>query len=320
MTGSYKPGLIAIDANSLGYYHHNGARLRAGKKEVQAIFGFIRALSDYCARYPNHMVVVLWDGHAQWRYDLLPETADHCGYKGGRDDDPKQAAMRQAYREIRPEIQEACRLLGIRQISCPTAEADDLAKLLIDQSEKKGCHNVVVTGDGDWLQLVSNLTELYNIRTTDRVRLSNFKALTGYESPRAFVEGKCLMGDTSDKVPGVGKIGEARAAEVLAEFGSIANLLKRGRSEDISKWPKYLRDFVTDAKGGLAILKRNLKLMDLSRTVRPDPNSIVVDHGTPDLAALRAFFEERRFESFLLGFHGFVRVFPAYRNITEVAV
>lgn len=54
--------------------------------------------------------------------------------------------------------------------------------------------------------------------------------------------------------------------------------------------------------------------------MRPDPNSIVVDHGTPDLAALRAFFEERRFESFLLGFDSFVRVFPAYRNITEVAV
>lgn len=315
MTSPNKPGVVLIDGNSLGYYHHNGARLRAGGKETQAIFGFMRSLSDYVNRYPRHMVIVLWDGHAQWRYDLLPETADHCGYKGGRDDDPKQAAMRQAYREARPEIQEACRLLGIRQISCPTAEADDLAALLIEQSEKKGCRNVVITGDGDWYQLVSDLTELYNIRTTDRVRMDNFKALTGYESPRAFVEGKCLMGDTSDKVPGVGMIGEGRAAEVLAEFGSIANLIKRGRSEDISKWPKYLRDFVTDAKGGLSILKRNLKLMDLSRTPRPDSNSIVVDHGTPDIDALRRFCEERRFESFLLGFEHFVASFPAYKHM-----
>lgn len=318
MTSTFKPGLILIDGNSLGYHHHNSTKLRAGTKETQAVFGFMRSLSDYAARYPRHMIVVLWDGHAQWRYDLLPVTADHCGYKGGRDDDPKQAAMRQAYREARPEIQEACRLLGIRQVSCKTAEADDLAALLVEQSEKKGCSNVLITGDGDWYQLVSDLTELYNIRTTDRVRTGNFKALTGYETPRAFVEGKCLMGDTSDKVPGVGMIGEGRAAEVIAEFGSVANLIKRGRSEDISKWPKYLRDFVTDAKGGFAILKRNMALMDLSRTRRPEPGSIEVDHGTPDIAALRRFCEERRFESFLLGFDSFVRVFPAYRNITEV--
>lgn len=315
MTSPYKPGVVLIDGNSLGYHHHNGPKLRAGGKETQAVFGVMRSLSDYVNRYPRHMVIVLWDGHAQWRYDLLPVTADHCGYKGNRDDDPKQAAMRQAYREIRPEIQEACRLLGVRQITCATAEADDLAALLIEQSEKNGCRNVVITGDGDWYQFVSDMTELYNIRTTDRVRMSNFKALTGYETPRAFVEGKCLMGDTSDKVPGVGMIGEGRAAEVLAEFGSIANLIKRGRSEDISKWPKYLRDFVTDAKGGLSILKRNLKLMDLSRTPRPDPNSIVVDHGTPDIDALRRFCEERRFESFLLGFEHFVASFPAYKHM-----
>lgn len=315
MTSPYKPGVALVDGNSLGYFHHNGAKLRAGGKETQAIFGFMRSLSDYVNRYPRHMIIVLWDGHAQWRYDLLPETADHCGYKGGRDDDPKQAAMRQAYREIRPEIQQACRLLGIRQISCPTAEADDLGALLVRQAEEKGCRNVVITGDGDWYQFVSDLTELYNIRTTDRVRMGNFKALTGYETSRAFVEGKCLMGDASDKVPGVGMIGEGRAAEVLAEFGSIANLIKRGRSEDISKWPKYLRDFVTDAKGGLGILKRNLKLMDLSRTPRPDPNSIIVDHGTPDIDALRQFCEERRFESFLLGFEQFVSSFPAYKHM-----
>lgn len=315
MKNRYPPGLVVIDGNSLGYYHHNGAKLRAGKVETQAIFGFMRALSDFVTDYPGYMIVVLWDGHAQWRYDLLPPTADHPGYKGGRDDDPKQAAMRQAYREIRPEIQEACRLLGIRQISCPTAEADDLAALLIEQSEKKGCANVLVTGDGDWYQLVSDKTQLYNLRTTDYIRLDNFKAKTGYVTPRAFVEGKCLMGDGSDKVPGVGMIGEDRAALILAEFGSIAALLRASKTEDMSERPKYLRDFVTNAKGGFQALKRNIALMDLSKTPRPAPGSIVVDHGTPNVEALRKFCEKYRFESFLMGFEHFVAGFPAYKGV-----
>lgn len=311
-----KPGFVLIDGNSAGYYYHNGAKLRTKSgQETQAIFGFVKMLADLAQKYPYHTLVVLWDGHAQWRYDLLPETADHCGYKGGRDKDPKQAAMREAYREIRPEIQRACALLGVWQMSCPTAEADDLAQFVITRAEADGRSSVVVTGDGDWYQMVSNLTTLRNIRTGDIVTPKNFFDLTGYRSARAFVEGKCLMGDSSDKVPGVGMIGEDRAALVLAEFGSVTNLIKRGRSEDISKWPKYLRDFVTNTKGGLQAFKRNLQLMDLSRAQRPASGTVVTNKGNPDFDALREFFEAYWFESFLLNLPYFARLFPAYRHI-----
>lgn len=313
-----KPGFVLIDGNSWGYYYHNGTKLRTKSgKETQAIYGFMRGLADVAQRHPRHTIIVLWDGHAQWRYDLLPATADHCGYKGERNKDPKQAAMREAYREIRPEIQQACRLLGVRQMSCATAEADDLAQLVVSRAEADGLSNIVSTGDGDWYQFVSELTRLDNVRTGDIVTAKNFFDLTGYRSARAFVEGKCLMGDASDKVPGVGMIGEDRAPLVLAEFGSVANLIKRGRSEDISKWPKYLRDFVTNAKGGLNAFKRNLQLMDLSRTQRPASGTIVTDKGTPDIDALRTFCEAYWFESFLLNLPHFAGHFPAYRNLKE---
>lgn len=316
MSQPLKPGFVVIDANSLGYFHHNGKKLRTkAGKETQGIFGFMRSLSEYQERWPRHTLIVLWDGHAQWRYDLLPKTEDHCGYKGERDKDPTQAAMRQAYKEIRPDIQKACRLLGVRQMVADDAEADDLAQMVVERSEADNRHTVVVTGDGDWLQLVSEKTELYNIRTHDRITHKNFYDETGYKNARAFVEGKCLAGDASDKVPGVGKIGEKGAMLVLAEFGSIPNLIKRGREEDISDWPKKLRDFVTNANGGLEILKRNIKLMDLSKAQRPAVGSVRVDHGTPDISELVAFLEEHWFESFLLDLEGFLRHFPAYRNI-----
>ena len=74
-----------IDGNSVGHAAHRATKLRSGDMETQAVFGMLRSIRDMKVERPNFEPIVLWDGRAQWRFDLHPE------YKSNRDNDPKCA-------------------------------------------------------------------------------------------------------------------------------------------------------------------------------------------------------------------------------------
>lgn len=303
-----KPGLLIIDGNSLGYGAQNAPKLTAGERETQAIFGFLRSARLLALTYPHHAMVVLWDGHPQWRYDLYPR------YKADRDKNPKMAAMRESFRKQRPEIHRALRHLGIRQMTGAHLEADDLAALLVREISKTERHSVVVSGDGDWMQLVNEYTDWYDPLRDRKASIENFFDMTGYKTPQAFVEGKCLAGDTSDKINGVGGIGEEGAPVILAEYGSVANMLALATSVNLQKLPKKVRDFVVNARGGLEIYERNRRLMDLSLAPTPKKGELHIDHGKADIDAFREFCEEFAFFGIINNLHWFLEAFSAFRN------
>src|SRR4051794_35351265 len=70
---------ILVDANSRGYAFHDSAKLTVGAFQTQAIFGMVKEMRNIYFSMPTRQVYVLWDGRAQWRYDLYPE------YKAGRE-------------------------------------------------------------------------------------------------------------------------------------------------------------------------------------------------------------------------------------------
>lgn len=297
---------LIIDGNSLGYKYQQMAKLTANGVEIQAVFGMTKGIRNLRAVRPDSDMIVLWDGHAQWRYDMLPPTADHPGYKGDRDKDPKQALMRARYKAQRPTIQRSLQALGVRQLSASTHEADDLAGYIVANS-KPGSEIELVTGDTDWLQLVRPGVTWYDPVNERTVTMDNFLDFTGYYSGREYLQGKALQGDTSDKIPGVGGIGEKGAALLLAEHKNVAEFFRKVESGEFVPQGKKLAEFAT-RKGKLAFA-RNYKLMNLLGVPKPEKENISSTRGELDVEAFRSLCEELNFLSILRDFDNFIKPF-----------
>lgn len=294
---------IFIDGNSIGYKHQNGAKLKAGDFETQAVFGFLRSMRNL--RISNHggSEAILWDGHAQWRYDLYER------YKADRDKDPKQALMRVNFRKARPLIQKSFEYLGVKQYISPTHEADDLAGFFVYHKEKfaKGIPILLVSGDEDWIQLVQDGVSWYDELKDLRISSSNLYQHTGYETGRAFMEGKCLYGDTSDKVNGVGGIGEKGAPLFLAQFKSVENFFNKVDSGEYKPLKKAEVNFADINGEGRQIYYRNNKLMNLiDKPTIPDIQPIEPNF---DKEKFRMICERLNFASILANFDNFVKPF-----------
>lgn len=135
-------GFILVDGNAVGHTMHNGTTLTAGTFQTQAIFGFVKAIRELYCNFPDRRLVVLWDGKAQWRYDLYPDYKSNRGHE----DDPTAAAHRAAYKAQVPLIQASLERLGVEQKLNYFAEADDLAGYL---TPRLAASNPVLLVTGD---------------------------------------------------------------------------------------------------------------------------------------------------------------------------
>jgi 5'-3' exonuclease len=267
--------VILIDGNSVGHASNAAARLSVGDLETQAIYGTINAIRDLMLKYVNHTPICLWDGRAQWRYDLYPE------YKGKRKLDPnkipkpyeiQQQKMRDSYYKQRPHIVEALDLLGVRQVIPQHDEADDLAGYLAKSYSKKGKKVILVSRDHDWLQLVDDNVTWFNPVDNQTVTQKTFQEYTGYKDPRQFVAEKCLVGDSSDNIKGVSGIGEKAANLLLNHYGYVHFLFEefedlgigwKPPTEELRRYKKKLLEFIAEGSEGRDIYDRNHKLMSL---------------------------------------------------------
>lgn len=336
---------ILVDGNSVGYAAHHATKLRSGDLETQAIFGFIRSMRDQFWRFPTAGLMVLWDGRADWRYELHPD------YKSNRDDTPEKRREREAYKEQRPYIARALACLGVTQMTAYDREADDLAGLMTGRLTSAGQEVDLMTGDEDWLQLLRKGVTWRDPRNHDKViTIDNLLDMTGYATPYAFLEGKALQGDSSDVISGVGGIGETGAPLFLAEHGSIRRFWQRCEAGEIAPankaqmrlWkgrsPKtrdeWIADFSyerdpahddekhrkaearalkkhTDAWPGQGrdIFERNLRLMQLLRPMPLDSSKLEVNKGKFDREAFTDFCAELGFSSVIKTMDNFLLPF-----------
>ena len=337
---------ILTDGNSIGYANHHATTLSVGGQQTQAILGFIKTMRQLRMSYPTASILVLWDGKAEFRYDL------HPGYKGDRHSTPKQEAEHQAYKSQVPHIQRALQLLGISHVVCYNLEADDLAGVFVPRFTAKPDGEVLlVSGDCDWQQLVRERVVWRDLRSDDRiVNIHNFFEKTGYKTPYAFLEGKCLHGDNSDCISGVGGIGEGTAPLLLAEHGSVRNFWKKcdegtyvpRTKAERSLWQgnsPYTKDeweaqfvYVEDPElseednekarkkalkkhkdayvgQGRILFGRNLRLMQLLKPPVVDKSKLVITKGAFDRDQFADFCGEFAFMSILKGLDNFLQPF-----------
>lgn len=295
-------GNLIVDGNSIGHANHNATKLTVGEMETQAIFGVVKSLHALAKNHRGWNTVVLWDGKAQWRKEICPD------YKENRKaTDEKQAAHKESYKKQSPFIRKALQLMGVRQMLVTSAEADDMAGLMTKRLASAGQRVKLITGDKDWLQMVQSGVIWFDPIRDRECNMSNFFEFTGYRTPEQFLDGKALMGDSSDNISGVGGIGEKGAPEFVAEFGSVAAFFRQVDSGLFV--PKKKAHIRLASPEGRAVFERNRKVMNLLDVPTPPKEDVSVIAPAFNKEAFRTLCQKLAFHSILREFDAFLEPF-----------
>ncbi|MBI5850215.1 MAG: DNA polymerase I [Planctomycetes bacterium] len=282
--------LFLIDGTALAYRSYfafagssRGGLSRRDGHPTGATFGFAITLRSLLEREKPDLVAVAFDGS---REDL-ERTRIYPEYKSTREKAPEEMLAQFG------DIERLVEAWGIPAVASPGHEADDVIGALAVQGRDAGMDVFIVTGDKDVAQLVDDRIRLWNLRSsTTQPEILDAKAVRDRFGvpPERMIDLLALMGDSSDNVPGVPRVGEKTAGKLIAEFGSLDELL--ARTNDVK--PPAIKASL-EAHRDLALLSRTLV------TIRTDvPLSKSLDEITPprpDKAALRALFRELEFES-----------------------
>ena len=127
-----------------------------------------------------------------------------------------------------PIMQEILTAMGIKTVACEGYEADDILGTLAKKGEAAGLDVMILSGDRDILQLVTDKTTqrlpktVKGMTTIENYTPEKIREVYGIE-PRQIIDLKAMMGDSSDNIPGLPGVGEKTAASLLAAYGSLEN-------------------------------------------------------------------------------------------------
>lgn len=210
---------IVIDGNSLMYrafYAMTTPMTSRDGVPTGALHGFFGMLLKLTALNPTHMAVA-FDMHGPtFRHEKYGE------YKAGRKPTPDDL------RAQMPILKEILKKMDIEVLECPAYEADDILGTLARKGEGEGLSVLLVTGDRDALQLVTENTHVLLTKKgiTDTVEFDpeKLQEVYGLEADR-MRDLKALMGDASDNIPGIPGVGEKTALKLLESYGTMEGVL-----------------------------------------------------------------------------------------------
>ena len=214
------PGkFVIIDGSSLMHRAFYALPLltTASGQYTNAVYGFTTMLCKLFDDIKPECAAVAFDkGKVTFRNE------QYAAYKAHRKSTPKELVEQFSL------VREVLGGFGIAVLELAGYEGDDIIGTLAVQSEKQGYDVIIVTGDRDALQLITNKTKVMltkkgisEMEVMDTTAVQEKYGVT----PSQVVDLKGLMGDTSDNIPGVPGVGEKTAVKLINEFGSIENLL-----------------------------------------------------------------------------------------------
>ena len=216
---------VIIDGNSLMHraFHALPPLSNADGVYTNAVFGFLSMLFKVVGDEQPRYLAVAFDLHGPtFRHK------DYSEYKAGR----KPTAP-----ELRPQfdlVRECLEKMGVKILTCPTFEADDILGTFARRCEEAGIPALLVTGDRDSMQLVTETSNvLYTRRgVSDVVRYTPEKVMEDFGvTPAQIPDLKGLMGDASDNIPGIPGIGEKTAIKLLSAYGTLENALDHAEAD-----------------------------------------------------------------------------------------
>lgn len=218
----------------------------------------------------------------------------------------KQYAPYKATREKMPDdmipqigrIQQLIEAMSIPVVQVPGFEADDVMGTLAREAEREGVETYLVTGDKDFMQLVSDRVKIYRTHSaTKEVEILDAAAVKEKfgVAPEQVTDVLGLMGDASDNVPGIPKVGEKTAVKLIQEFGSLEKVLSHPEKAKGEALQKNLREFKDQA-----MLSKHLVTIDTHVDLKlklPDLKA-----AAPDMTKIQALFQELEFLTLLESF------------------
>jgi len=298
--------LFLLDGMALVYRAHfaliQRPILTSKGVNTSALYGFTQTLLELRDRHrPTHLAVALDTEVPTRRHREFP------AYKAQREAMPEDLGL------ALPHVRRMIEALRIPAISLDGFEADDLIGTLVRRAEADGFHSTMVTPDKDFGQLVTPQTVLYRPGRmggdSEILGVNEICARWGIREPRQLIDILGLMGDASDNIPGVPGVGEKTAIKLIAQFGSVEELLNR-----LEEVPGKLRTKLEQHRQQ-ALLSKHLATIDCDVPIQVHWTDLA--SGDPDPDALRGLLAEFEFNS--IGRRLFGPEFKAGRGFTPAA-
>ena len=277
-----KNKLLLIDGSSVAFraffalYNQIDRFKNANGLHTNAVYGFNLMLSHLLERIqPTHVLVAFDAGKTTFRTEM------YADYKGGRAKTPDE------FREQFPFIREQLDHLGIRHYELAQYEADDIIGTLDKMAETTSVpfEVTIVSGDKDLIQLTDDNTVVEiskkGVAEFEEFTPAYLKEKMGL-TPEQFIDLKALMGDKSDNIPGVTKIGEKTGIKLLLEYGSLDGIYEH---IDEMKASKMKENLINDKEQ--AYLSKTLATIDTNAPIEIGLDDIT--YSGPHLENLAKF-------------------------------
>jgi len=214
--------LFLLDAYALIYRAYyafiKNPRMNSKGQNTSAIFGFVNTLEDLLKREnPSHIAVAFDPSGPTFRHEAFEK------YKAQREETPEEI------RKSIPYIKKIIKAYNIPILEVAGFEADDVIGTMSLKAEKAGYIVYMMTPDKDYGQLVTDKVFMYKPKygsnDCEILGPEEIKAKYSLTDTKQMIDFLGLMGDSSDNIPGCPGVGEVTAKKLIADFGSIENLL-----------------------------------------------------------------------------------------------
>ncbi|HFI0218923.1 TPA: DNA polymerase I [Streptococcus suis] len=284
-----KNKLLLIDGSSVAFraffalYNQIDRFKNANGLHTNAIYGFNLMLDHMMKRIePTHILVAFDAGKTTFRTEM------YADYKAGRAKTPDE------FREQFPFIRQMLDAMGVKHYELAQYEADDIIGTLDKMAERTDIpfDVTIVSGDKDLIQLTDENT-VVEISKKGVAEFEEFTPAYLMEkmgiTPTQFIDLKALMGDKSDNIPGVTKIGEKTGLKLLIEHGSLDGIYE---NIDSMKASKMKENLIADKEK--AFLSRTLATIDTQAPIEIGLDDIV--YQGPKLEELGQFYDDMGFK------------------------
>ncbi|MBO4108032.1 DNA polymerase I [Streptococcus suis] len=284
-----KNRLLLIDGSSVAFraffalYNQIDRFKNANGLHTNAIYGFNLMLDHMMKRIePTHILVAFDAGKTTFRTEM------YADYKAGRAKTPDE------FREQFPFIRQMLDAMGVKHYELAQYEADDIIGTLDKMAERTDIpfDVTIVSGDKDLIQLTDENT-VVEISKKGVAEFEEFTPAYLMEkmgiTPTQFIDLKALMGDKSDNIPGVTKIGEKTGLKLLTEFGSLDGIYE---NIDSMKASKMKENLIADKEQ--AFLSRTLATIDTNAPIEIGLDDLIYEG--PKVEELGQFYDDMGFK------------------------
>ena len=283
--------LVLIDGHSILNRAFYGVPELTNAKglHTNAVYGFLNIMFKILEEEKPDYLAVAFDVHAPtFRHKM------YDAYKGTRKPMPEEL------REQVPVMKDVLRAMHVVIMECEGLEADDILGTLAKKAEAEGMEVSLVSGDRDLLQISDEHIKIRIPKTKmGKTEIEDYypeDVVKAYQvTPLQFIDLKALMGDTADNIPGVPKVGQKTAMELMVQYGSLENIY--AHVEEISK--KSIRESLMENKD-LADLSKTLATIKIDSDVELDYEAARAEgYFTPEAYQL---FKQLEFKNMLSRF------------------